>query len=302
VIASLDDYRTQSEWTDPGPFADRVREIPPDPVAVVRAVSGFLMHPMLAPMRGVAVPERAIGDRLVRSTEGILARVLARDGRPLTQERPPEARAFPVCAGFARVATAVFRAHGVPARCRVGFAAYFDPGHFEDHWVAEVWRGSAWQLLDAQLDRETTASLAAAFRPHDVPRGQFLDASTAWRRMRAGDIDPGRLGLSPLGLTGAWFAAGNVMLDAAALNKEEMLPWEKWSIGRELVRGSEVPEPWAERFDGVAAQLAGAPDAATAARVYRESDWLRVTPTVLSFGDGEPVELPIHEPSAARAT
>src|SRR4029450_1871963 len=73
----------------------------------------------------------------------------------------------------------------------------------------------------------------------DVPRDQFVDASTAWRRVRAGAFDPARMGLSVLGLTGAWFVVGNLMLDAAALNKEEMLPWEKWSGGREGGPGQE---------------------------------------------------------------
>jgi hypothetical protein len=82
------------------------------------------------------------------------------------------------------------------------------------------------------------------------------------------------------------------MLDVAALNKEEMLPWEKWSVGRGLVPGAVVPDALAERFDGVAAALAGVPDASTAARVYREQPWLRVTPTVLSFQDGAPIEVP----------
>jgi hypothetical protein len=53
-----------------------------------------------------------------------------------------------------------------------------------------------------------------------------------------------------------------------------------------------VPPDGAARFDSVAAALAGAPDATTAARVYREHDWLRVTRTVLSFADGAPVEIP----------
>src|SRR5262249_36224587 len=160
------------------------------------------------------------------------------------------------------------------ARCRAGFAAYFNPGHLEDHWVCEYHDGAGWRLLDAQLDDEAVRQSSIAFAPWDVPRDQFLDGSTAWRRMRAGELDPARMGLSPPGLAGAWFAAGEVMLDAAALNKEEMMPWEKWSIGRELGPGSTVPPEWAARLDTVTAELAGSPDAEHAARVYREHDWL----------------------------
>ena len=95
-----------------------------------------------------------------------------------------------------------------------------------------------------------------------------------------------------MGFAGAWFVAGNLMLDAAALNKAEMLPWEKWSVGRDLGPGATVPPALAERFDVVAAALEGSPDADTAARVYREHAWLHVTPTVLSFADGAPTEVP----------
>jgi hypothetical protein len=217
-----------------------------------------------------------------------------RDARPLAVERAPEQRLFCVCAGFARVATAVLRQHAVPARCRVGFAAYFNPGFLEDHWVCEYWDGEGWCLLDAQLDEAAAQELGITFAPWNVPRDQFIDASTAWRRMRAAELDPAKMGLSVLGLTGTWFVVGNVMLDVAALNKEEMLPWEKWSIGRECGPGHELASEWAEQLDQVARLLAGAPDAPLAQRVYRERDWLRVTPTVLSMLRGGPVEVDLR--------
>ena len=118
--------------------------------------------------------------------------------------------------------------------------------------------------------------------------------------MRAGDVDPSTMVLSPLGLSGAWFVAGNVMLDVAALNKEEMLPWEKWSVGRELGPGAPVPADLAARFDAIASQLAGAADGARAAQVYAEHPWLRVTPTIVSFADGTPVELDVQTTTEAR--
>jgi hypothetical protein len=291
MSADVDRYRTHSRWSDPGPFTAQLRAIPPEPASVQRAISQLLIHPWVAPQRGIVAPAEATQDRNIRSVESILALLEERGPSDLTAPRPPETRAWCVCAGFARVATAVFRTHGVPARCRAGFAAYFNPGFFEDHWVCEYWDGTAWHLLDAQLDDAALKEDAITFTPWDVPRDQFLDGSTAWRRMRAGELDPARLGLSPLGLVGAWFVAGNVMLDAAALNKQEMLPWEKWSIGRELGPGSTVPAEWADRFDQVAAMLAGAPDGAVAERVYRDHPWLPVTPTMLSFADGPPVEV-----------
>jgi hypothetical protein len=123
-----DFYRTQSRWSDPGRWARLVAEIPPTPEVVVRVVSGLLLHPFWAPLRHVEIPASAADDRAVRSVEAILDRVQSRDDRALAVSRASEHRFFCVCSGFARLATAVFRAHAVPARCRVGFAAYFSPG------------------------------------------------------------------------------------------------------------------------------------------------------------------------------
>jgi hypothetical protein len=298
----LQTYRTQSFWSDPGRWAPLAAEIPPVPDVVVRVVSGLLCHPFLAPMRNVKLPASAEVDRGIRSVETMLERLLSRDNRPLTVSRTPENRFFCVCSGFARLAASAFRAHSIPARCRVGFAAYFTPGFLEDHWVCEYWEGEQWRLLDAELDEAAVKDFRVTFTPWDVPRGQFIDASTAWCRLRAGQLDPAKMGLSALGLAGTWFVAGNVMLDVAALNKEEMLPWEKWSVGRELIPGQDVPGQWAEKFDKVTGLLRGAPDANLARRVYDEDGWLKVTPTVLSFLNAVPTEVVIRPADPGRRT
>jgi hypothetical protein len=285
----LDYYRTQSRWTDPGRWTPLLADIPSDPAALPRALARFLLHPFFAPIRGVEIPAAAFGDRDIRSVEAMLDRVHTRDARPFDVERAPEQRLFCICAGFARIATAVLRQHSVPARCRAGFAAYFNPGFLEDHWVCEYWDGAAWRLLDAQLDEEAMRQLGEPFVPWDVPRDQFIDASTAWRRLRAGELDPMRMGLSEMGLAGTWFVVGNLMLDVAALNKEEMQPWEKWALGRDCGPGRDPSPEWSEKLDEVADLLSGAADAALAQRVYQEREWLRVTPTILSFATGSPV-------------
>jgi hypothetical protein len=295
-------YCTQSRWTDPGRWAPQLAEIAPEPRAIRQALSGLLMHPFFAPTRGVEIPAAAQDDRQRRSVEAILDLVVSRDGRGLNSERATQDRGFCVCAGFARMATAVFRAHGLPARCRAGFAAYFTPGFLEDHWVCEYRDGDRWRLLDAQLDDTSVRDLGIAFSSCDVPRDQFIDGSTAWCGARAGELDPARMGLSGLGLSGMWFVAGEVMLDVAALNKEEMLPWEKWSLGRELGPGATVPAPWLAEFDAVAGALAGTPDAGLARRIYAEHEWLRVTPNVLSFASGVPEELRLEEGPATHAS
>jgi hypothetical protein len=252
MASDVEYYRTQSRWTDPGRWTPLLSEISPDPAALPGALARLLLHPFVAPLRGVEVPASAIDDRDIRSVEAIFDRLRARDDRPLAVERAPEQRIFCVCAGFARVAAAVLRLNRVPARCRAGFATYFHPGFLEDHWVCEYWDGGAWRLLDAQLDEAAVRELGADFAPADVPRDRFLDASTAWQGLRDGALDPARMGLSPLGLAGTWFVVGNVLLDVAALNKQEMLPWEKWSLGRGCGPGHDPSPEWARKLDEVA--------------------------------------------------
>ena len=84
------------------------------------------------------------------------------------------------------------------------------------------------------------------------------------------------------------------MLDVAALNKEEMLPWEKWSLGRDCGPGQDPSPEWCEQLDEVAELLCGSPDASLAQRVYREREWLRVTPRILSFATGAPMEIDVR--------
>src|SRR6185503_19998699 len=116
------------------------------------------------------MPAAAADDREVRAVGALLDRVRARDGQTLTAPRASRDRVFCVCAGFARLASAGFREHTVPARCRVGFAAYLNPGFLEDHWVCEFWDGARWRLLDAQLEEAAVRDFHVEFAPEDVPR------------------------------------------------------------------------------------------------------------------------------------
>ena len=300
MAQDVDPYRTQSRWSDPGRWALQLAKLPGDPESVARVVSGLVLDPFLARRRGVDVPASALDDDWQgRTVEAILDRLLARDASALVAARVPGARFFGCCRHYAVLATAVFRAHGVPARARVGFAAYFTPGFLEDHWVCEYRDGERWRLLDASLDDGAVADFAVAFPPSDVPRDQFIDASTAWSRVRAGQLDPATTGLSEIGLAGAWFVANNVLRDVAALNKEEMLPFDFWSLARDIAPravgapAGDVPPDRARDLDDIARMLRGAPGAHDAARVYREHAWVRVTPTLLTIRNGSPVEVAV---------
>ena len=140
----------------------------------------------------------------------------------------------------------------MPARARCGFGAYFNPGWFEDHWVAEYFDGGRWKLVDAQIDDLQRERLAPGFELTDVPHDQFVIAGDAWTRVRAGLADPSRFGLTFLNEAGDWWIAANLMRDAAALDNVELLPWDLWGA---------MPEPDhtvdVALFDELAAATAG---------------------------------------------
>jgi hypothetical protein len=120
----------------------------------------------------------------------------------------------------------MLRHKNIPARARCGFATYFTPGQYEDHWVAEYWNPTKkqWTMVDSQLDAFQTKALKIKFDPLNVPPSKFLTAGKAWQMCRTGKADPEKFGI--LDMHGLIFVWGDVMRDFLALNKIEILPWD----------------------------------------------------------------------------
>ena len=112
-------------------------------------------------------------------------------------------------------------------------------------------------------------------------------------RVRAGAVDAERCGVSFIpAIRGAWFVAGSVLRDLAALNGRELLPWDYWGLARDLRPGSAVAPSVAARVDEVA--IAGAaPDWRAVQAIYEAGDDVRVPATVLSFPGGAPLEVAV---------
>jgi hypothetical protein len=112
--------------------------------------------------------------------------------------------------------------------------------------------------------------------------------------VRSGRIDPATCGVASIGITGAWFVAGSVVRDLAALNNHEMLPWDYWGIARELRPGVPVLAATATRLDAVATLTANQePDWKSLRETYEHDDALRVPSVVLSFPGGAPIEVTV---------
>jgi hypothetical protein len=228
-MTPLEFYAIHSVLTEPGRHAALLRDVPDDVGAIAKMVQGLCIHDFVAePMYGFSVPASRAGEIHTRGVEAMLDRILAIDPRPLTQARPPEKRLVSRCHLFALLFVSTLRAKGIPARVRGGFAAYFNPPRFEDHWIGEYWNGSRWVLADPQLDGVWMERLRHAFDPLDLSAKAFVTSPDAWRRCRNGGADPSLFGISVGGLHGLWFVAASLVRDLAGLNKVEMLPWDVW--------------------------------------------------------------------------
>lgn len=256
---------------------------------VVDIVQGLLVYDAVAqPFYGVELTPEQAETIHERDSDRLLATVRAVDPRPIDQARSPGHRVGARCHIFSRLSVAFLRAAGVPARARCGFGAYFRPGWFEDHWVAEYWNAAdeRWHMVDAQLDDTWRKMIAFEGDMFDITPTEFVTAGRAWQAWRRGELDAGRCGLSAINEHGAHWIAGNLRLDFASLNKVEMLPWDVWGAGWEP--GTQPTDAQLECFD-TAAALTVDPDPhflELRAR-YESDDALRMDGTVFNVLHGQ---------------
>jgi transglutaminase superfamily protein len=221
-----DFYTRQGRMTDAGAMDALLKDAPSDIPGMVAFIQNVLMHMHWAGAYGVQLTPERRDESNLRSLKDMLTSIKRQDDRPLSATRTAEQHGVGVCRHFSVFGVALFRRAGIPARARVGFGAYFNPGTFEDHWVVEYWNGREWQLLDAQIDAVQRSKLHLAFDTLNVPRDQFIIAGDAWQQCRSGRAQAKNFGI--FDLRGLWFIAGNVLRDLASLNHEEMLPWDVW--------------------------------------------------------------------------
>lgn len=270
-------------YTAPGPLtaldaAPELAALGDHPQEVAAVVQGLLLHDAWSNRYGVEVMPERRDEVQLRPAAAMVQRVRALDPAPLTQSRSPERRLLTNCRGFSVLGCALLRQVGVPARARCGFADYFEPGRFVDHWVLERWDATMgrWVLLDAQLDDLQRQALGLDFDPGDLPPGRFLSGGEAWRRCRAGEADPVLFGIFEW--WGAWFVRNNVIRDVAALSKVELLPWDQWGL---MDRGSALGEGPEDGLVDEVAALAAVGDWAELRPRYLDDDRLRAPSAVV---------------------
>ncbi len=288
-------YLGHGPMTADGAASPEFNSMPSDLGELCNAIQGVLIHSDIAPwLYDVKLPEQRINEKHIRPLGQVLAQIHELAPGPLTVARPPKDRVAGVCRHFTQMLVTALRRQGIPARARVGFGAYFNPGKFEDHWVGEYWNAAQkrWTLVDPQLDAIQRKTFKVDFDPRDVPRDRFIIAGDAWQMCRSGRADPAAFGLSPINLNGLWFIAGNILRDLAALNRVELLPWDVWGVMPRT--DAEITPEQMALFDKLAAlTMAGDEAFPEVRRIYESDDRLRVPSVVFNALRNAPEEVSV---------
>jgi hypothetical protein len=212
--------------------------LPAVPRVLCAVARDLLITPDLAAAAGL--PGEREAERNIRPARSIVE-VALRLHDELSRLRPVEQRVVGTCRHFAVVSTAFLIARGIPARARCGFATYFVPGRAVDHWVTEHWSGDEdrWVRIDAEI---AGLGLDLADDPEDLWPEEFLTGGEAWVRYRADEVDPDTFGVHETENWGWAEIAGNLVRDLAALQQQEMLPWDEWGPMTECYAGNHPAE------------------------------------------------------------
>jgi len=289
--SDLNYFTQQGRMSDPGVYGSLFGNLPTSIPALVKLVQGVTIHVFWTERYGFKAPPERMAELQLRSLEKRLAYTLELDPRPLTEPRPIDKKLLGNCRDHSLLLVAMLRHQGVPARARCGFATYFMPDHFEDHWVVEYWNQeqSRWIMVDAQLDELQREVLKIKFDVMDVPRDQFIVGGKAWQMCRSGEQDPAKFGI--FDMNGLGFVRGDLVRDVAALNKMELLPWDCWGV----ILNEQLDNPDdLSLLDDIAALTANAvPDFETVRVRYESDPLLRVDGRLLSYVNGNMVEISV---------
>lgn len=286
----------QSPTSNPGRHADALAALSAGPAELSAVARNLIVHYRAL---GHELPEATRDDINLRWLEAILDTDRERHDAPLDRLRAPTDRVQGCCRDHTLFCVGALRAHGVPARSRVGFAGYFVDGWHHDHVIVEAWINHRWQRFDPEIDTPRPGLP----NPINIPVGEvdgtgFVTAAQAWAAHRAGRIDAETYGVDPNvpGFRGERFLFDEVIIEVAHRFGDELLLWDAW--GRIGLPDEPVSEADAQWLDPIADLLLRSDDDDRIAEGelldrYRSDDGLRPGPTITQaspYGD-PPIEV-----------
>ncbi|HMY68902.1 MAG TPA: transglutaminase-like domain-containing protein [Leptospiraceae bacterium] len=229
----LDFFAFPGQFTESGNYLTILKKLPDSIPELTAVVQGLTVHMFTAEsFYGCAVSDaRTESEAHIRHFDLLLRKIIELDSSDISKPRKPEKRITGVCHHFSKLLTGILRAKKIPARMRYGFGSYFNEGYFEDHSVCEYWnkKEKRWIIVDPQFDKVWIRNLKIKHNVFDVPNNKFFKPAESWILCREGKLDPLKFGIFEPEMRGLWFIAGNLVKDAAAMHKMELLQWDAWS-------------------------------------------------------------------------
>lgn len=185
---TLEFYRQQEPASDPKELANLLDDLPQGLPELCAQIKQLLIHPsQLSKYRDQLPPEASNEDGRFLTVHDMLLGLQNRHDIPLNQPRTPSQRLYVSCRYHALLLVSCLRNRQIPARVRVGFAAYVaaQGGKFVDHWIVEVWSADKqrWILVDPDMELV------------DLPAEAFQMASVVWQQARKHLISPSNYGV-----------------------------------------------------------------------------------------------------------
>lgn len=229
-----------------------VTDLPKTVEGIVKVVQNLILHEHWVQHYGVTLDEDKGQAPWIRSVNDKLVYLSKKGYTHVSDDLGHESKIIGICRDFTLLAVALCREVGMPARARCGFATYFEEGHYIDHWVLEVWNQETekWTYVDAQLDPIQERLLKITFNPLDLKDGLFVTGAEAWELCRRGRLDPDLFGIYQW--WGYDYLVCNLLLDANALLKVPMQPWDGWEGYKTL-----PTEQWSQEDYKIMDTLAG---------------------------------------------
>ncbi|HNX58003.1 MAG TPA: transglutaminase-like domain-containing protein [Spirochaetota bacterium] len=281
---AIEYYRAHGTYTELKEEKELTDAISSDIADLVRIVQGNMIHAHWLPRYGLDIPEerrqREMNIRMFAERVKNIRDIAG--GLSMKEPHPKEKRSIGTCRDFTVALTALLREKGIPARELCGFATYFSPGRYEDHWICEWWneKENRWVLTDPQIDQLQKDALGIDFNTLDMPRDHFVTGARAWRMCREKKHDPSLFGIFEY--HGMDFIKGNLIRQVAALNKIPLLPWDCWGLinaGYDSMKENDLS------FLDELARMADDPDSnsGTIQSLYAKDSRIRMQGTVTSY-------------------
>ncbi len=195
-------YLSSGVFTDAGLYASYFRSLPSEPKALGDLISHQIIHRVtLAQGNAGANADLRYGDLshipwhrppcdddIYLTAPAITAGLFHTDRRGFVPDRGVEDKLVLTCRFVAVLIASIYKAKGIPCRCRAGFAPYLSPGASLDHWINQLWsdQENRWITFDADGFYD---GLNLPVTQYDMSPDQFDWSAQAWLDIRSGRTD-----------------------------------------------------------------------------------------------------------------